>query len=161
MPVSGSRLAIHFDTTISTRPGVVGGFGLAEICNNQPSSNGTGVRLMCLTRFVDARVPISGWYLFSGDEQFYDDGGWWSWVDGKLEISDDGVRFTPNWFYRIFSPPADVWIAMHMIRSVEARREFLMKIVTIRHSGGDFHFRCHRATPFVEAIKKCLTDPGK
>ena len=82
------------------------------------------------------------------------------WVGGTVDISDDGVSFTPNGLNVAFHVGlAPVRIPLADIRS--ARREFgwVTGIVVVEHTHGEFRFRCFGARNIAARLSQCLKEP--
>jgi len=79
------------------------------------------------------------------------------WVGGRIEISDDGIRFEANKLNQALNDNAEpVWIPMASIRSVELGSGLITKVVTVDHADGDFRFRCFGAKGVVEELDRYL-----
>jgi hypothetical protein len=82
------------------------------------------------------------------------------WVGGRIDLSHDGVSFTPNRLNQAFHVALEVVrIPFADIRS--ARREFgwVTGIVVIEHKGGEFRFRCYGASRVAACISEHLNEP--
>lgn len=79
------------------------------------------------------------------------------WVGGRVEISDDGIRFEANKLNQALNENvAPVWIPMASIRSASLGSGLITKVVTVDHEGGEFCFRCFGAKGVVEELKRHL-----
>jgi hypothetical protein len=82
------------------------------------------------------------------------------WVGGTIDISDDGVSFTPNDLNVAFHIGLEtVRIPLADIRSI--RREFgwVTGIVVVEHAHGEFRFRCFGARGIAAHLSQCVKEP--
>jgi hypothetical protein len=79
------------------------------------------------------------------------------WVGGRVEISDDGIRFEANRLNQALNNnAAPVSIPMASIRSVSLGSGLITKIITVDHTGGAFRFRCFGAKGVVDEMQRHL-----
>jgi hypothetical protein len=82
------------------------------------------------------------------------------WVGGSVQLSADGVSFTPNGLNRAFHVGLEaIHIPIARIRSV--RREFgwFTGIVVVSHQDGEFRFRCYGAKQVAAQFSEYLGKP--
>lgn len=80
------------------------------------------------------------------------------WVGGRIEMSDDGIRFGASKLNQALNNNAEpVVIPMTVIRSVELGSGLITKVITVSHDGGEFRFRCFGAKDVVDQLKDRLS----
>lgn len=109
----------------------------------------------CINRVANALIPnarpastIGGTTLWSIKlvEQFV--GG--LWVGGEVTLSNEGVNFQANKLNESFHIGlAPIHIPLEDIVSVKKISGWVTDIVSVKHSGGEFRFRCYGATELV------------
>ncbi len=68
------------------------------------------------------------------------------WVGGKVTVTRDGLRFVPNRLNVAFHEGLkDTHIPLSSIRTVTREFGWVTGIVAVRHSEGEFRFRCYGA----------------
>ena len=79
------------------------------------------------------------------------------WVGGRVEITDDGIRFAANKLNLALNENAEpVWGPMASIRSVELGSGLITKVVTVHYADGNFRFRCFGAKGVVDEMQRHL-----
>jgi len=75
------------------------------------------------------------------------------WVGGSVDMSPEGIAFTPNALNRAFHVDLEsIRIASQDIRSVRCEFGWLTGVVVVSHTSGEFRFRCYGAKRLVATL---------
>ena len=82
------------------------------------------------------------------------------WVGGTLDISNDGLSFSPNLLNEAVHVGLEV-VNIPFADILSVRREFgwVTGIVVVEHKGGEFRFRCFGAKKIAASISEYLREP--
>jgi hypothetical protein len=82
------------------------------------------------------------------------------WVGGKVTVTPDGLRFVPNRVNRVVHMGLEsTYIPLADIRAVSHEFGWVTGIVVVRHSQGEFRFRCFGAKRVAAILGAHVTAP--